>query len=76
MGERVPDERRAALVVSRVLGHSSISITSDLYGHLVVDQAVREQVNAALQAFQGCGTADPGADPVVRRLRAVPDRTA
>ncbi len=38
-------------VVSRILGHSSIQITVDTYGHVTVDPALHEQVHRALSAF-------------------------
>ena len=38
-------------VVSRILGHSSIQITVDTYGHVTVDPSVREQVDRALTGF-------------------------
>ena len=38
-------------VVSRILGHSSIQITVDTYGHVTVDPALHDQVHRALSAF-------------------------
>jgi integrase len=38
-------------VVSKILGHSSIQITVDTYGHVTVDPALHDQVHRALSAF-------------------------
>jgi site-specific recombinase XerD len=38
-------------VVSRILGHSSIQITVDTYGHLTIDSALHDQVDRALSGF-------------------------
>ena len=38
-------------VVSRILGHSSIQITVDTYGHVTLDPALHDQVHRALSAF-------------------------
>ena len=35
-------------VVSRMLGHSSIGITVDTYGHLVMDGTTRDAVDRSL----------------------------
>jgi integrase len=41
--------------VSRILGHSSVQITGDIYGHLVMDDAVRDAAQRALSTFQDRG---------------------
>jgi len=49
------------LVVSRQLGHASIAITADVYGHLIP-----EATRVAADAFQAILTAprrNPGATP-------------
>ena len=33
------DEKVPMLVVSRILGHSSVAITADIYGHVLEDTA-------------------------------------
>ena len=38
-------------VVSRILGHSSIGITVDTYGHMVMDDQVREAMDKALAGW-------------------------
>ena len=39
------------VVVSKLIGHSSIGITADTYGHIRVDDGVRDAVGAAMAAF-------------------------
>lgn len=38
-------------VVSNILGHSSINITVDTYGHVHVDKQVQQEVEGAFAAF-------------------------
>lgn len=38
-------------VVSRILGHSSIGITVDTYGHVVMDDQVKNAMDQALTAW-------------------------
>ena len=63
-------------VVSRMLGHSSIGITVDTYGHLVMDATTADVIGRALDGFAARGSAIPGKSPGVRRLAPVADRPA
>lgn len=63
-------------VVSRMLGHSSIGITVDTYYHLVMDATTRDAADRALTAFAARRGPIPGADPGVRRLTPVVERSA
>ena len=38
-------------LISRILGHSSIQVTVDTYGHLTLDPAVHALVDQALTSF-------------------------
>lgn len=63
-------------VVSRMLGHSSIGITVDTYGHLVMDATTADVIGRALDGFAARGSAIPGKSPGVRRLAPVSDLPA
>lgn len=63
-------------VVSRMLGHSSIGITVDTYGHLVMDASTADVIGRALDGFAARGLPMPGNFPGVRRLAPIADRSA
>ena len=63
-------------VVSRMLGHSSIGITVDTYGHLVMDMTTRDAVDRALAGFAARRGPIPGPDPGILRLMPAVGRSA
>ena len=61
-------------VVSKLLGHGSIAITSDLFGHVigtVASEAVNGAANLIAHTVHTAGSGRPSCGPHSRRLEAL-----